>query len=602
MPEGRPGPHQEATAPTSSSSSWRRGRGHPRAGRSWPSSGPATTSASSAGRPALRDAPSTAGYADGAHRPGPVGLRAGPRNGATGHDPPAAGRHGAAASGPRPRPLRSRSPGGGGMNTSPSPHRSRLRRWRSSRALRAAREATRHEDLRAVVHEAEGGSPSRTSTSTTPGLAGRGPGGGDRGCAHRPRHPRRRPAHAPCRPCWATKAPDRGTGGLPVTRSSRRPRRAHVRLLRPVPKLLQGMPTVRINFLARNFAGVGTAARRHDPGRCALTRASFAQSSFATYALAKTNRMWSGARCVPRELLGPLGCGIQTGGRAVLTRCGPRRARGHRHLRRPLGGHGGAARRRRGRLHHDRGRRPQPGAAQHRHRARRHPHRRSQPGDPVEAIGEANRRLRCPDSLECTGIPRPRQPSTAWRCPAPGRLGVAPMGAEVSLDIFSLISGRRCGHHRGRHRPRRVHPRLITNLWRPGRFPVRPQTAATTSTRSNEAAAEDGEKGTTLKGVLSCPDNTASWYSSSRPRGRMWDCGPLPLHRRQPNCLPPRPLTEQVSGFWQKASAASHRRPGPRTSGMQAFHTRGHPTPWPSGGWKPPWSVPGFSAAKPTGR
>ncbi|MFP6847285.1 MAG: NAD(P)-dependent alcohol dehydrogenase [Pseudomonas sp.] len=73
-------------------------------------------------------------------------------------------------------------------------------------------------------------------------------------------------------------------------------------------------------FFARNFSGT-------DPhGHCALEDANgeplhdhfFAQSSFATFALSRENNAVKVSKAAPLELLGPLGCGIQTGAGAVI--------------------------------------------------------------------------------------------------------------------------------------------------------------------------------------------------------------------------------------------------------------------------------------------
>ncbi|SDI99881.1 aryl-alcohol dehydrogenase [Pseudomonas flavescens] len=73
-------------------------------------------------------------------------------------------------------------------------------------------------------------------------------------------------------------------------------------------------------FFGRNFGGA-------DPhGNCAIEDHRgeplhdhfFAQSSFATYALSRENNTVKVSTQAPLELLGPLGCGIQTGAGAVI--------------------------------------------------------------------------------------------------------------------------------------------------------------------------------------------------------------------------------------------------------------------------------------------
>jgi aryl-alcohol dehydrogenase/geraniol dehydrogenase (NAD+) len=74
------------------------------------------------------------------------------------------------------------------------------------------------------------------------------------------------------------------------------------------------------NFLGLNFAGV-----RLEDGSSALSQGGalihgnfFGQSSFATMAVARAKNVVKVDRSLPLELLGPLGCGIQTGAGAVM--------------------------------------------------------------------------------------------------------------------------------------------------------------------------------------------------------------------------------------------------------------------------------------------
>jgi len=72
-----------------------------------------------------------------------------------------------------------------------------------------------------------------------------------------------------------------------------------------------------------NFSGTrpdGTTSL-HD-GRSPVRGRFFAQSSFATYAIAHQRNMVKVSKRVPLELLGPLGCGIQTGAGAVMNSLG----------------------------------------------------------------------------------------------------------------------------------------------------------------------------------------------------------------------------------------------------------------------------------------
>lgn len=73
-------------------------------------------------------------------------------------------------------------------------------------------------------------------------------------------------------------------------------------------------------FFGRNFSGAdpqGESALQDEAGQ-RLNDHFFAQSSFATLALSRENNAVKVNREAPLELLGPLGCGIQTGAGAVI--------------------------------------------------------------------------------------------------------------------------------------------------------------------------------------------------------------------------------------------------------------------------------------------
>lgn len=73
-------------------------------------------------------------------------------------------------------------------------------------------------------------------------------------------------------------------------------------------------------FLARNLAGValdGTTTLNDADGKPVAGR-WFGQSSFATYAVVTADNVVVVDKSLPLELLGPLGCGIQTGAGSVL--------------------------------------------------------------------------------------------------------------------------------------------------------------------------------------------------------------------------------------------------------------------------------------------
>jgi aryl-alcohol dehydrogenase len=268
-----------------------------------------------------------------------------------------------------------------------------------------------------------------------------------------------------------------------------------------------GHGTACMNFLSRNFAGVRpdgspTLSRAGEP----LNGVYFSQSSFATYALATESNVVRVPSDVPLELLGPLGCGIQTGAGAVLNSLAAEA--GSTIAIFGVGSVGMAAllgavvagcttivavdtNQERLNIAVELG-------ATHTVDPSR--------DNPVEVIGEATSGFGARYSVECTGIPAVlRQAVECLAVPGTcGLVGVAPMGAEVSLDMFTLLVGRTVrGIIEGDSVPDEFIPTLI-NLWRQGRFPFDRLIRNYDFDQINEAAA-DAEKGVTLKAVLHMP-------------------------------------------------------------------------------------------------
>jgi aryl-alcohol dehydrogenase len=87
---------------------------------------------------------------------------------------------------------------------------------------------------------------------------------------------------------------------------------------------MSGAPGYCADFGARNFGGRrpdGSSSLR--AGDEVVSSHFFGQSSFATYAVAAARSVVKVPTDVPLELLGPLGCGIQTGAGAVLNSLDP---------------------------------------------------------------------------------------------------------------------------------------------------------------------------------------------------------------------------------------------------------------------------------------
>ena len=91
------------------------------------------------------------------------------------------------------------------------------------------------------------------------------------------------------------------------------------------PACLGGDSTSCANFFAPNFMGkaVDGSCTIHDHGGGEVGASFFGQSSFGTHALSYERNTVKVPKDVPLELLGPLGCGIQTGAGSVLNALNP---------------------------------------------------------------------------------------------------------------------------------------------------------------------------------------------------------------------------------------------------------------------------------------
>lgn len=257
-------------------------------------------------------------------------------------------------------------------------------------------------------------------------------------------------------------------------------------------------------FYGRNFIGHGVegCGAIHDADGQALHRHFFGQSSFAQYALAAERSVVPIDRDVPLQIMGPLGCGVQTGAGAVLNalnvrpgtslaifgagsvglsallaakvaQCGQIILVDRSPERLELGLSLGAT-----------------SAIDVRDR------------DPVEAIrtltgGGADY------TLECTGVPAVlRQAVDALGVPGIcGVVGAPPFGSEVVLDITGIVSGRTVrGIIEGDSNPRQFIPRLVS-LWKAGQFPFDRLVTEFPLSQINDAV-DAVHAGTVLKAVL----------------------------------------------------------------------------------------------------
>lgn len=106
-------------------------------------------------------------------------------------------------------------------------------------------------------------------------------------------------------------------------------------------------------------------------------------------------------------------------------------------------------------------------------------------------------------SLECTGIPSVLRQAVDCLC-VPGvcgQVGAAPLGAEVTLDVNSIMFGRSViGIIEGQSVPDVFIPKLV-ELYRQGRFPLERLTTFY-SLDEIDQAVRDSESGKVVKAIL----------------------------------------------------------------------------------------------------
>ena len=266
---------------------------------------------------------------------------------------------------------------------------------------------------------------------------------------------------------------------------------------------LAGAPTRCTSLFEVNFSGA-----RPD-GSCALSCADkrisghfFGQSSFSTYAIANQANVVKIPSEVPLELMGPLGCGFQTGAGAVMNSLQPRV--GDSLAIFGCGSVGLAAVMAAKAVGCTRIFAVDP-----------NPDRRQlalelgatdaidpSGSDPVQTIQEASGGG-VDYSLECTGLPEVLSQaleslSVTGCC---GLVGAAPMGTKVNLDMNSIMFGRTIkGVVEGDSVPKLFIPHLI-DLYRHGLFPI-DKLVTFYSLEEIEQAVRDSESGRVVKAVL----------------------------------------------------------------------------------------------------
>ncbi|WP_313808120.1 NAD(P)-dependent alcohol dehydrogenase [Sphingobium sp.] len=229
----------------------------------------------------------------------------------------------------------------------------------------------------------------------------------------------------------------------------------------------------------------------------------FAQSSFADLALATERNVVKIPKDVPVELMGPLGCGVQTGAGAVINALKPGAGSsiaifgaGSVGLSAAMAARvAGCARiimvdlnRARLDLALELGATDVVDAGAE---------------DPVTAIQALTGGEGVQYSLECTGLPKvARQAVDCLRLTGTcGVIGVAPLGTEFALDMNGILFGRTVrGIIEGDSIPDIFIPQLV-ELWRQGRFPFDRLVRFYPLTEIEEAV-HASEKGEVLKAIL----------------------------------------------------------------------------------------------------
>lgn len=266
---------------------------------------------------------------------------------------------------------------------------------------------------------------------------------------------------------------------------------------------MKGLPANCLDFFKLNFAGVrADGSPTMKKGGEIIHAVFFNQSSFASYALAAERNLVKVPSDVPLELLGPMGCGIQTGAGGVINSL---KARAGSSI--AIFGVGSvglsaimaaaacglttiiAVDVKAERLE----------LAQKLGATHAVDSGRTNAVEEIQRITHGGAQY----SLECTGIPVVfRQSVDALAMTGVcGLIGVAPFGVEVSLGMQTILNGRTIrGIVEGDSIPDLFIPQLI-ELYRQGRFPFDRIITFYPFDQINKAAG-DSEKGKALKAVL----------------------------------------------------------------------------------------------------
>jgi aryl-alcohol dehydrogenase len=269
------------------------------------------------------------------------------------------------------------------------------------------------------------------------------------------------------------------------------------------PMCRKGMENYCLKTFPYNFGGFRPdgSTTLHKNGE-AIHGAFFSQSSFASHALANERNTVKVPRDVPIEILGPLGCGVQTGAGSVINSLRPQAGASITVF--GTGGVGmsailaavvsGCATIIAVDVNEERLRIARQLGATHAINPNS--------ANPVEAIREIAE-IGVEYALDTTGIPEVITQAVESMAPAGrcGLIGRTSADARVSLSIGTVLQGRSIfGIIEGDAVPDLFIPRLI-ELYEQGRFPFDKMIRLYDLEQINEAAA-DSESGTTLKPVL----------------------------------------------------------------------------------------------------
>jgi len=268
---------------------------------------------------------------------------------------------------------------------------------------------------------------------------------------------------------------------------------------------LSGDPTSCANSFVPNFMGraIDGSCTIHDHSGAEVGCSFFGQSSFASHALAYERNTVKVSKTVPLELLGPLGCGVQTGAGSVLNALNPPAGSaiaifgaGPVGLSATMGAVVANCttiividvKENRLELARELGATHTINAAEL---------------EPIEEIQKLTGGAGIGYVLETSGVPSVLKQAVMSSCVGGeiGIVGAPAMGVTVDLDINHMLFNRKLrGIVEGESNSDIFIPRLIS-LYEQGKFPFDKLIKFYDLGQINEAAA-DSEKGTTLKAII----------------------------------------------------------------------------------------------------